>query len=409
MQIEQIETHRLVPYARNSRTHSAEQVAQIVASIREFGFTNPVLIDDKNMIVAGHGRVMAASSMGMEKVPCIRLTGLNEAQIKAYVIADNQLALGAGWDAEILKLELADLSEMNFKLDLLGFDPDELLKLLPMPEQAEPLCDEDDVPPVPEAAVSRNGDVWLMGNHRLMCGDSTEAGSWSVVMGGACADLIVTDPPYGVSYADKNKFLNAFDKGNRVQTNIENDHGKIEDIAKVWKAVFDCLYTIARRGCSVYATAPQGGDQMMMMMQASFPVRHELIWLKNNHVLGRADYAYKHEPILYSWKDAGHKFYGGFQTSIFEFPKPVKNDLHPTMKPVGLFQKLIENSSLPGEIVVDAFTGSGTTLIACEQTGRVFRGMELAPVYADVIVRRWQNFTGKTAILESTGEPFPCT
>jgi DNA modification methylase len=265
------------------------------------------------------------------------------------------------------------------------------------------------VPEPPVDPITKLGDLWILGEHRVLCGDSTKAEAVARLMAAKLASLVVTDPPYGVSYADKNAFLNAIDKGNRVQTPIENDHLDKKDSQQLWKDAFTHMNAAMHPGASVYCFMPQGGDQMMMMMMmmmigAGIEPRHELIWLKNNHVLGRTDYAYKHEPILYAWKAGGHKFYGGFQTSVLEFDRPNASKLHPTMKPVELISRLIENSSLRGDLLYEPFCGSGTTLIAAEQLGRKCYGMELSPHYCDVIVKRWENMTGKKAFKESIQE-----
>lgn len=415
--IEHIATDALIPYARNSRTHSAEQVAQIAASIREFGFTNPVLIDEHNTLIAGHGRVMAAQRIGMAQVPCIRLTHLTDAQRRAYVIADNKLALNAGWDMATLAREIEDLMSEHFDVELLGFGDSDLAALLDEhstehESDSGGTGDEDAAPEPPVQPVTVLGDVWLMGKHRVMCGDSTSTDSVRRLIGGIACDMVVTDPPYGVSYADKNKSLNESGKGNRIQQEIENDHLKGKELESFFFGAFSAMNTAMRPGCPFYIFAPQGGEQMMMMMmmlqKAGLPVRHELIWVKNNHVLGRADYHYKHEPVLYGWKDgAGHPWYGERNKfSVWNVDKPSSSKLHPTMKPIELVQIPIENSSKAGAVVLDLFGGSGSTLIACEKTKRHARLMELDQKYCDVIVKRWQDFTGKQATLEATGQSF---
>ena len=410
-QIEQIATAELIPYARNARTHSPAQVAGIAGSIREFGFNNPVLIDKDNGIIAGHGRVMAAQQLGLETVPCLRLGHLTKTQRKAYILADNRLAELVQWDTEMLAMEIADLRLDDVDLELLGFDDDGLKDLLGEGEPEQGLTDPDATPEVPVTPISKPGDLWILGNHRLLCGDSTQAEAVALLMVGEVAVLVITDPPYGVSYADKNSYLNASDQGKRNETPIANDHLSKADAQALWKAAFTAMTAMLDKGAVVYCFMPQGGDQMMMMMmmmmEAGIEPRHELIWLKNNHVLGRTDYAYKHEPILYAWKAGGHKFYGDFQTSILEFPRPNKSDLHPTMKPVPLLAHLIANSSRRGELLYEPFSGSGSTLIAAEQTGRRCYAMEISPLYVDVAVRRWQTFTGQTATHADTGQPFP--
>ena len=414
--IEHLATDAMVPYARNSRTHSPEQVAQIADSIREFGFTNPVLIDADNTLIAGHGRVLAAQQLGLATVPAIRLAHLSSAQRRAYVIADNKLAENAGWDMATLAREVEDLQADGYDIDLLGFGDDELAGLLGEYGQdaAQPgdgLTDPNAVPPEPVTPATVLGDVWLLGKHRVMCGDSTDAAVVDVLMAEIKADLVVTDPPYGVSYADKNKSLNATGKGNHIQTEIENDHLKGAELSEFFLAAFIAMNSAMRPGCAFYLFAPQGGDQMMMMMmmqKAGLPVRHELIWVKNNHVLGRADYHYKHEPVLYGWKEgAGHQWFGDRNKfSVWNIDKPHSSKLHPTMKPVELVEIPLQNSSKVSDTVLDLFGGSGPTLIACEKTNRIARLMELDPKYVDVIVTRWQQFTGKAATLEATGQTF---
>lgn len=410
-EIEHLAVEDLVPYIRNSRTHSDAQVLQIAASIKEFGFTNPVLIDKDGGIIAGHGRVMAARKLKLDEVPCIRLSHLTETQARALVIADNKLALNAGWDDNMLALELAELGDLGFDLELTGFTDDEIKALMPV-EVTEGLTDPDEAPPVPENPVTRFGDVWVMGNHRLLCGDSTSVDAIDKLLAGQLADLVVTDPPYGVSYADKNRSLNMVAPARRIQTPIKNDHLQGNELKDFFLAAFSSMFVAMKPGAPFYVFAPQGGEQMMMMMmmmqEACLPVRHELIWVKNNHVLGRADYHYKHEPVLYGWKDgAGHPWYGERNKfSIWNVDKPMQSKLHPTMKPVELVEIPIQNSSKGHDVVLDLFGGSGSTLIACEKTARDCRMMELSPHYCDVIVKRWQDFTGKIATHAETGQPF---
>lgn len=391
----------LIPYVNNARTHSDDQITQLASSIKEFGFINPVIVSDDGGVLAGHGRLMAAKKLGLEKVPVIVESHLSEAQKKAYILADNKLALNAGWDTDLLKIELDDLKDLGFNnLDLIGFNQEEIDSIL---NAGEAEAVEDGFigePPVEPKTVK--GDVWYLGEHRLMCGDSTSENDVKTLMLDEKVDLVFTDPPYGVSYADKNEFLNSYGKGNHVQTEIENDHMTLDDTSEfVYKAFCNIRACLAEYS-SYYITAPQGGDlfmMMMMMQKAGLPLRHCLIWVKNNHVLGRCDYNYKHEPILYGWVER-HKFYGNgeHKFSTWEIPKPVKNDLHPTMKPVALIANALLNSSLKGQIILDLFGGSGSTLIACEQLGRKCRMLELSPNYCDVIIERWQKLTGKEAV-----------
>jgi len=411
VKIEQVKLDALIPYARNSRTHSDAQVAQIAASIKEFGFTNPVLIDETGSIIAGHGRVMAARKLAITDIPSIRLTHLTEAQKKAYVIADNKLALNAGWDDEMLAVELTDLKDMDFNLDLTGFSAEEIDTLL-TPTIVEGLTDEDAVPELPPEPVTKLGDVWILGKHRVMCGDSTSIDAVEKLMDGSKAEIFFSDPPYGVSYAEKNKSLNAVGKGNCIQTPILNDHMAVDETGELWFQSFSNAHLVTTDKAVYYICGPQRGELMMMMMmmilKAGWQLKHTIIWVKNNHVLGRMDYHYKHEPIMYGWKDGeSHNWYGDHsQMSTWEVNKPLKSALHPTMKPIGLMEKAIGNSTKAGNAVLDLFGGSGSTLIACEKTGRINRSMELDPKYCDVIVQRWQEFTGQTATLESNGEAF---
>jgi len=394
LKIEYRKVSELLPYARNARTHSDEQVSQLAASIKEFGFNNPVAIDADGMILCGHGRVMAAQKLHMAEVPTVCLSHLSDTQVKAYILADNKLALNAGWDNDMLKVELEDLKDLDFDLNLTGFSDEELKDIL-VEDPTEAHEDNFDGEP-PEVAKSQLGDIWILGEHRLMCGDSTSENDVKALMQDEKADMCFTDPPYGVSYADKNQFLNTLDRGNRVQVPIKNDHMSVDDTSEfVYKAFCNIRDNLAEYS-SYYITAPQGGELLMMMMtmmqKACIPLRHMLIWVKNNHVLGRCDYNYKHEPILFGWINK-HKFYGKgeHKFSTWEIPKPVKNDLHPTMKPVALVENALLNSSLKGQICLDLFGGSGTTLIACEQLGRKARLMELDEHYCDVICQRYIN------------------
>jgi DNA modification methylase len=401
----------LIPYVNNARVHSESQVNQIVSSMKEFQFTNPILTDGDNGIIAGHGRLIAAKKIGMESVPTVELSHLSPAQKKAYIIADNKLALAAEWDEELLALEFADLEAMDFDLELTGFSLDEIEAFDFDNDETEGLTDPDEVPDVPEEPVSKLGDLWILGKHRVLCGDSTSIDAVDKLMDGKKARLVITDPPYGVSYADKNAYLNAVGRGNRIQIGIEGDHMSKEKTQAMWKLAFSNMANVMDKGAVVYCFMPQGGDQMMMMMMmmmegAGIEPRHELIWVKNNHVLGRSDYCYKHEPILYAWMKGGHKFYGEFSTSLIECDKPQSSKLHPTMKPVELLEKLVNNSSLKGELLFDPFLGSGSTLIAAEKTNRICFGMELSPHYVDVICQRWANFTGFEPTLESTGQTY---
>ena len=399
MKISQHKVDELIPYARNSRTHSDAQVAQIAASIKEFGFTNPVLIDETGSIIAGHGRVLASRKLNLVSVPCIQLSHLTEAQKKAYIIADNKLALNAGWDDEMLAVELTDLKDMGFDLELTGFNTDEIEALL-APVGTEGLTDEDAVPEVPEAPVTVLGDVWLLGNHRLMCGDSTSIDAVDKLMAGGGADMLLTDPPYNVAYEGATK----------QKLTIQNDSMGDGEFRQFLRDAFVTAENAMKNGAVFYIwhSDSEGYNFRGACQDAGLKVRQCLIWKKSSLVMGRQDYHWKHEPCLYGWKEgAGHLWAADRkQTTILEFDKPSRNGEHPTMKPVGLFEYQMLNNTKGGDIVLDLFGGSGTTIIAAEKNGRYGYLMELDPKYCDVIVQRWQEFTGKTATLEANGNPF---
>jgi len=408
--IEYLPVNELKPYDNNSHTHTQEQIALITNSMHKFGFTNPILIDEKKEIISGHARLESSHKVGFDKVPTITLSDLTEDQKRAYVIADNQLAKnGSGWDLDKLKFEIQYLDDVGFDTDLLGFDDDFLGDLIF--EEVEGLTPEDAVPEVSDETISKRGDLWLLDGHRVLCGDSTSIEDVEKLLNGKTIDLVFTDPPYGVSYADKNKFLNEIDKGNRNQTPIENDHLTIEETGQLWADVFSLWSPYMADYSSYYIASPQMGDLFSMMIlimnENRMPLRHLIVWNKNNHVLGRCDYNYKHEPILYGWNNR-HKFYGKgeHKFSVWNIDKPLKNDLHPTMKPVALVENCIKNSSENNQIVADMFLGSGTSVIAAEKNNRICYGMEYSCVYVDLIVKRWQDYTGKQAILESTGETY---
>lgn len=394
LNIEYQNISKLTPYARNSRTHSDEQVSQIAASIKEFGWTNPILIDEQDGIIAGHGRLMAAQRLNESNVPTIRLVGLTEAQKKAYVIADNKLALNAGWDEEMLAIELEDLIGENYNTDLLGFSDKEINNILSTSgTDYEGLTDEDEVPDVDKTDI-KEGDMFALGQHRIICGDSTNKDVLNKLLGKETIDLLLTDPPYGVNYSQKNEFLNKWDEGNRVQRDIVND--EIEDLESFCTSFLNIIPFSQYNICYVF----MGGQKLHHLRNAfdlsKLKFSQYLIWNKNNHVLGRNDYFFKHEFICYGWKNK-HKFYGTSSTTVLDFDKPLKSDLHPTMKPVALLEKLINDGSLPNQNVYEPFLGSGSTLIAAEKTNRKCLGIELEPHYMQVIIDRWQNYTGEKA------------
>jgi site-specific DNA-methyltransferase (adenine-specific) len=391
--IEWLETKGLIPYAKNSRTHSEAQVAQIAGSIKEFGFNNPVLIDEDNGIIAGHGRVMAAQKLGLQAVPCIRLAHLSDTQRKAYVIADNRLALNAGWDDQMLTVELQELDSESFDLSLLGFEADELNALLNPIKETEGLTDEDEVPEVPEEPKTKPGDIYKLGRHRLMCGDSTSIDAVEKLMAGDLADILITDPPYNVAY----------EGGTKEKLTIKNDSMGDDQFRQFLRDAFVSADSVMKQGAVFYIwhADSEGFNFRGACKDAGWKVRQCLIWNKDTMVMGRQDYHWKHEPCLYGWKDgAGHLWAADRkQVTIISCKRPKRNDIHPTMKPVELIEYQLLNNTKGADIVLDLFGGSGTTLIAAEKNGRVARLMELDPKYCDVIVKRWEDFTGQKAEL----------
>lgn len=400
---QKLEIDKLKPYGKNNKVHTEQGVSQLLENYNQVGIIDPIIVDESYSILAGHKRWLAAKAAGQAVVDCLVVEGLTEEQKRIYRIANNKLTHNSDWDFNNLEFELEQLKD--FDLDALGINFD-LSGVFDEPEIVE-----DEVPEVDDSEpITPKGAVWLLGKHRVVCGDSTNPEEVDKLMQGQKADLVFTDPPYGVSYADKNKYLNTIAPSNRIQTEIENDHMNLEDTSEfIFKAFCQIKRNLADRS-SYYITAPQGGDLMMMMMmmqKAEIPLRHCLIWVKNNHVLGRTDYNYKHEPILFGW-DKVHDFYGKgeHKFSTWEIDKPLKNDLHPTMKPVALVCNALLNSSQEGNICLDLFLGSGTTLVACEQLGRICYGMEISPKYCDVIVERWQKLTGKEATLEGSDKTY---
>ena len=398
-QIDYLPIEALIPYARNSRTHDPAQVAQIAASIKAFGFTNPVLVDGVGGIIAGHGRVLAARQLNLQTVPCIRLSHLTENQTRAYVIADNQLALNAGWNQEMLLLEIQTLQAAEFNLDLLGFTPAELAAL--MPELVAPgLTDEDAVPEVRPDPVSQLGDVWLLGGHRVMCGDATSIEQLEQLTAGALVDMWLTDPPYNVAY----------EGGTKDKLTIQNDAMGNADFRQFLRDAYVGADAVMKSGAVFYIwhADSEGYNFRGAASDAGWKVRQCLIWKKSSLVMGRQDYHWQHEPCLYGWKDGAAHLWATDrkQTTILEFNKPTRNGEHPTMKPVELFEYQLLNNTKGSDIVLDSFGGSGTTVIAAHKHGRLARVMELDPKYCDVIIRRWQDFTGDVATLEASGMTF---
>ena len=386
---------KLVPYDKNPRTHSTEQVNQIAASIVEFGFLNPILVDTAAGIIAGHGRLQAAKQLGLAQVSVVVLDHLTDAQKRAYVIADNKLALNAGWDEDLLRAEMAALSAENFDLPVMGFSDDELADLLVDPAVAAGNTDEDAVPEAPVTPVSKPGDVWKLGNHRLLCGDSTVLANVEKVLDGALADMVFTDPPYNVDYGNTPK-----DKLRGTNRTILNDNLGEGFEQFLYDSCVNML-TVCKGAVYVCMSSSELHTLQKAFVGAGGKWSTFIIWAKNTFTLGRADYQRQYEPILYGWKQGADHFWCGArdQGDVWFVNKPVRNELHPTMKPVELVERAVQNSSKTRDIVLDCFGGSGTTLIACEKLNRQCRMIELDPKYADVIVKRWEEFTGKKAEL----------
>jgi DNA modification methylase len=376
---EKVNIDKLVPYARNARTHSKEQILQLRASLREFGFVNPVIVDKDLNIIAGHGRILAAKEEGVKEVPCVFAEHLSEAQKRAYIIADNRLALNAGWDAEMLSVEISDLQSVDFDISLLGFDDAELNKLLGDIDDVQE--DDFDVDAeLQKPAVAKLGDVWMLGRHRLVCGDSTKADTFTALMNGKLANLVVTDPPYNVNYEG-------------AAGKIKNDNMGNEAFYDFLLAAFTNTEAAMAQDASIYVfhADTEGLNFRKAFSDAGFQLSGCCIWKKPSLVLGRSPYQWQHEPVLFGWKKKGkHNWYTDRkQTTIWEFEKPKKNADHPTMKPIALVAYPIMNSSLTNCIVLDPFGGSGSTLIVCEQSDRICFTIELDEKYCDVIVKRY--------------------
>lgn len=387
---EEVSIEKLVPYARNARTHSKEQIAQLRASLREFGFVSPAVIDADYNILVGHGRVQAAREEGYQTVPCVFAEDLTEAQKRAYILADNQLALNAGWDEEMLSVELADLQENAFDLSVLGFAENDLEKLLYGESESDAKDDDFDLSSALEqAAFVETGDVWIVGKHRLVCGDATSKEDVAKLMDGKKANMLLTDPPYGVSFKSSSGLT------------IKNDSMKNEEFYNFLKASFDAVVEHMEKGGVgyVFHADTEGLNFRKAFVDAGFHLAGCCIWVKDSLVLGRSDYQWQHEPVLYGFLQNGsHPWFSDRkQTTIWNFKKPKRNENHPTSKPLDLLGYPIGNSTQENAIVVDTFGGSGSTMMACEQLNRVCYMMELDPKYASVILRRYVEDTGDEA------------
>jgi len=396
-----VDIDKLIPYVNNARTHSKEQLLKLRSSLREFGFVNPVLIDKDNNIIAGHGRVMAAKEEGIKEIPCVLVEHLTDAQKKAYILADNRLALDAGWDNEMLTLELENLKEIDFDIELTGFDAAEIEELFSNIHDKDVEDDDFDVDAaLAEEPISKLGDIWVLGRHRLICGDSTHSETYEKLMEGKKANLCVTDPPYGVSYEG-------------TAGTIQNDSLKDDEF---YKFLFDSFRNIEENltndsSIYIFHADTKGHIFRKAFQDARFYLSGVCQWVKQSFVLGRSPYQWQHEPCLFGWKKKGkHKWYAGrSETTVWNFDRPKKSELHPTTKPVPLIAYPIKNSSLSNSIVLEPFCGSGSTLIACEQTDRICFAIELDEKYVDVSVKRYIEFVGsdEQVFLIRNGEKIP--
>lgn len=396
------DVEELIPYARNARTHSSAQITQIAASIKEFGFLAPIVIAEDNTILCGHGRFYAAQKLGLKKIPCVKESHLTEAQKRAYIIADNKLSINAGWDDELLAVELSDLQGEGIELSITGFDEKELADLFDDKSKSDVEDDGYDLSAALEkAAFVQRGDIWTVGRHRLMCGDATSADDVAALMGGKRANLLLTDPPYGVSFKSSSGLT------------IQNDSIKDEDFYSFLKSAFSAAVDCLEKGAAAYIfhADTEGLNFRRAFVDAGFHLAGCCIWVKDSLVLGRSDYQWQHEPVLYGFLQNGkHSWYSDRkQTTIWNFAKPKKNANHPTSKPLDLLSYPIQNSSQENAIVLDTFGGSGSTLMACELTNRICYTMELDEKYASVILRRYVDDTGRSddVFVERAGERIP--
>lgn len=387
---------KLIPNARNARTHSDAQVDQIAAAIQEWGWTSPVLVTDQGVIIAGHGRVRAATKLGLTTVPVMVASGWTKAQIQAYALADNKLALNAGWDDEILALEIGELQASGFDIELIGFDKTELAALGSTPNGG--LTDPDETPPVPLVPASRTGDVWLLGRHRLLCGDSTSASDVKKVLGDTKPQLMVTDPPYGVDYDPKWRAVAGINRNTHKLGAVANDNRA--DWREAWALFPGSVAYVWHAGR--YASTVQNS-----LTAVGFDVRSQIIWAKDRFALSRGNYHWQHEPCWYAVRGTAGWRGDRKQSTLWQIPaREGQGFEHGTQKPVECMKRPIENNSSPGQAIYEPFSGSGTTIIAAEMTGRSCHAIELVGQYVDVAVARWQDFTGETACLEGDGRAY---
>lgn len=392
----------LIPYARNAKQHTDAQVAQIAASIREFGWGAPILVDGKNNVIAGHGRLLAARKLGMSEVPVVPMDHLTDIQRRALILADNKIGENASWEDELLGLELAELQGSGFDLGITGFSPDEWDALIAGDTGNDGLTDEDQVPQVTENPISRAGDVWLLGEHKVLCGDATKAEDYKALLGDELVDMTFTDPPYNVNYANTAK-----DKMRGKNRPILNDNMG-DGFGAFLLAACQNILNVTKGAVYIAMSSSELDTLQSAFRAAGGKWSTFVIWAKNTFTMGRADYQRQYEPILYGWRDGADHYWCGArdQGDVWQIKKPHKNDLHPTMKPVELVERAVRNSSKTRDLILDPFGGSGSSLIACEKSGRRARLIELDPKYVDVIVKRWQDFTGAEATRAGDGAQF---
>jgi DNA modification methylase len=396
LQVEYWALDRLIPYARNARTHSAAQVAEIAGSIRTFGFSNPILVGEDADIIAGHGRLAAARQLKLAEAPVIVLRGLSDTQRRQLVLADNRIALNAGWDLEMLTLELTELSDLGADLSTLGFSSKELAAALSSASNG--LTDEDEIPPISDVPVSAPGEIWQLGAHRIVCGDSTDARLVEALLGGAAPQLMVTDPPYGVEYDPEWR--------HRIGVNKSEKRGKIQNDARAdWTETWALF---PGQIAYVWHGALHGGTVADSLVRTGFTIRAQIVWAKERLVMSRGDYHWQHEPCWYAVRKKGNWTGDRKQTTLWSIPTGGQDvdTKHSTQKPVECMRRPILNNSDPGQAVYEPFLGSGTTLIAAQSTGRVCYGIEIDPVFLDVVIRRWQAFTGEHAVRLQDGQNF---
>jgi len=390
LKTESVDISKIIPYSRNPRNND-ESVDNVASSIKEFGFRQPIVVDEDFVVLAGHTRLKASKKLNLKEVPVHMATGLSDGQKKAFRLMDNRSAEDSKWDDKLLSLELVDLKELGLDLDITGFTEKEIVTALNVEESYVGLTDEDETPEIPEEAETEIGQIWKLGNHRVLCGDNTDSQSLEKLLDDKTADLYLTDPPYNVNYEGSNALK------------IKNDNLKDEDFNTFLTESFLNARQKLKSGSSFYIfhADSEGYNFRSACRNSELDVRQCLIWVKNALVMGRQDYHWQHEPILYGWmKGSSHSWYSDRkQTTILNFPKPMKNKEHPTMKPVAMVEYLIKNSSKHEDIVLDTFLGSGSIIIACEKSNRICYGIELEPKYCDVIIKRWEDFTGEKAQL----------